>query len=890
MAVINVSPVRPMPDGEKVYGRNRLPPGIRMGIKNLFTYWTNQAFSPGTVLREKYAAFKSLLEYDKQAHERMAELEEIYHGQFRVDFSMIERKYAVLSRCVDGIVSSLNRMHPSRYLELSAFYHKIDGYARHVFSRTDTSASRSYCLPLTGVSSSMLSLVGQKALNLAMIDQRFGLPTPVGFAITTHAFFHFTQHNRLKPAMDDLLSGVNVMDMKSLHRRSDELRHMILQAPVPQGVVSQIRETFDSVFGKEAATRRVAVRSSAVGEDSRASFAGQYETVLNVDKEQLLTAYKTVLASKYSPEALVYRINFGLTDMETPMAVLVVEMIDAVASGVMYTQVLEDPTAGLLEVHAVLGLGELLVQGGVTPDIFKVRKEINPRIAEKHTAAKEQFMATAQKGGTLIEKPEVRHQMQASIDDTSVLTLATWGMRLEADAKDPRDIEWCKDQLGRLYLLQSRPLKTVEQNSPAMACRFDEISNAALITGADRAASGVVSGTVFVAQNESEVADLSGGLPDNAVLVTRTASAHYVKYVEKLSAFISESGSIAGHFASVAREFGIPTLVNAQGATQRLKTGQSVTVYSDEGIVYEGIVPSLLTHPCLRKRPIADSPFSRKLDYLMGFVSPLKLIDPKAPAFTPGGCRSLHDVIRFAHESGTREMFSIGDRAFGKSRGAKKLRTQIPMLIYLMDVGGGLADDSAKNRAVAPEQIHCVPFHAVWKGLSHPGIEWGAFSHFNWAEYDKIVMSGGIISAESAQLASYAVLSRDYLNLNLKFGYHFVILDTLCGAKAQENHILFRFNGGGGDAHGRSLRAAFLTAVLQRLEFGVARTSDLVDARFADAGQKDIMGKLDMLGRLLGATRLMDMYLSEGAQVGAYVDAFFNGRYRFSTVELDPSP
>jgi pyruvate, water dikinase len=869
------------------YGQNRLPSGVRMRIKNLFTYWTNQAFSPGTVLKEKYAAFKSLLEQDKQAHERMAELEEIYHGQVLVDFSLIEKKYAALSQCVDGIVASLNRMHPSRYLELSEFYTKIDKYARHGLFQTNESTSPPYCLPLTGVSPSMLSLVGQKTLNLAMIDQRFGLPIPGGFAVTTRAFFHFIQHNRLKPAMDDLLSTIDVMDIKTLHHRSDELRHLILQATVPPGVVSQIKETFDSVFRKDAITPRVAVRSSAVGEDSHASFAGQYKTVLNVDKEKLLTAYKTVLASKYSPEALVYRINFGLTDMETPMAVLVVEMIDAVASGVVYTQALEDPTSDMLEVHAVLGLGELLVQGDVTPDIFKVRKQKKPEIAEKKTAAKKQLMTTAREGGTQIEKLEGR-QMQSSIDETSVLTLATWSMRLEADAKDPRDIEWCKDHRGRLHLLQSRPLKTGEQNPTVMECRFDEISNPALITGADRAASGVASGTVFVALNESEVADLSGSLPDNAVLVTRTASAHYVKYMDKLSAVISESGSIAGHFASVAREFGIPTLVNAKGAIRRLKTGQTVTVYSDEGIVYEGTVPSLLANPCLRKRPIADSPLSRKLDYLMGFVSPLKLIDPQAPEFTPGGCRSLHDVIRFAHEAGTREMFSIGDRAFGKSRGAKKLLTQIPMLIYIMDVGGGLAGDTVKDKSLAPEQIHCVPFHAVWKGLSHPGIEWGEFSHFNWAEYDKIVMSGGIISAESAQLASYAVLSTDYLNLNLKFGYHFVILDTLCGAKPEENHILFRFNGGGGDDHGRSLRAEFLTSVLQRLQFEVTRTSDLVDARFAEAGEKDIMEKLDMLGRLLGATRLMDMYLSETAQVGPYVDAFLDGRYHFSTVELDP--
>ncbi len=858
-----------------------------MRIKNLFTYWTNQAFSPGSVLKEKYAAFKSLLDQDKQAHDLMAELEEIYHEQVRVDFSVIENKYAALSACVGRIVSSLNRMHPSRYCDLEDFYLKIDGYARQAFLPAHETTSPPYCLRLSSISESMMPLVGGKALNLAMIDQRFKLPTPAGCVITTNAFFRFIHHNRLRPAMDEILSSIDILDTSALHRRSEELMKMILKSTVPLDMATHIRETFTSVFQRGESSNRVAVRSSAVGEDSHASFAGQFKTVLNVHEEELLTAYKTVVASKYSPEALVYRINYGLTDMETPMAVLIVEMIDAVASGVMYTQELGDLSSDMLEVHSIFGLGELLVQGEVAPDLFKVHKNEAPEIASKKAAVQRRLMKVDQQGEVHVEKLGGQLEAQVSIDDGSVLTLAAWGMRLEDAANGPRDVEWCQDEGGRLYLLQSRPLKTGHPSAPAPECRFDEIPNRVLVEDGVRAASGVVSGPVVVVLNAMDLSDLSADLPDNAVLVTRAASANFVRFMEKISAVVSETGSVAGHFASVAREFGIPTIVNATDATRRLKTGQIVTVYADEGIVYEDAVPSLLTNPCIRKRPIADSPLTRKLDYLREFVSPLRLVDPGAPEFIPGGCRSLHDVIRFAHEAGTREMFAIGDRSIGRRRGAKKLVTEIPMLIYLMDVGGGLADGTAKEKTVVPKKINCSPFHAVWKGLNHPGIQWGDFTHYNWAEYDKIVMSGGIISAESAQLASYAVLSEVYLNLNLKFGYHFVILDSLCSGKIEENHILFRFNGGGGDDHGRSLRAEFLQSVLQRLQFDVSRTSDLVDASLSGVTEAIIMEKLDQIGRLLGATRLMDMYLKEADQVGPYVDAFLNGRYHFSTAEME---
>jgi pyruvate,water dikinase len=854
-----------------------------MRIKNLFTYWANQAFSPGTVLKEKYTAFKILLEQDKQAHDLMAEIEEIYHEQVCVDVSRIEKKYRALSETVGRIVSSLNRMHPSRYRDLEGFYRKIDGYARQIFVQAPGQTGPPYCLPLGKISESMLSTVGEKALNLAMIAQRFKLPTPAGCVITANAFNRFIQYNRLKPAMDEILSSIDIPDTRALHRQSEALMKMILRSTVPLDVVTSIRETFASVFLEEQFSNRVAVRSSAVGEDGQASFAGQYKTVLNVPKEELLSAYKTVVASKYSPEALVYRISYGLSDMEAPMAVLVVKMVDAVASGVMYTQDTDDPAADTLEIHSIFGLGELLVQGAVTADRFKVRKGAEPELESSSAGVQDRLMTLDKFGDLQVAAMPVQQGLRLSIDENAVRTLAAWGMRLEDRHKGPRDVEWCQGKGGRLYLLQSRPLKTGGRSTAPLECRFDEIPNAVLVDNGTRAASGVACGPVYVAHNEMDLSDL----PDNAVLVTRTASASIVQVMDNISAVVSETGSVAGHFASVAREFGIPTIVNAREAARRMKSGQIVTVYADQGLVYADEVPSLLTNPCLRKRPIADSPLARKLGYIREFVSPLRLVDPQAPEFTPGQCRSLHDVIRFAHESGTREMFSIGERAFGKNRGARKLVSEIPMLIYLMDVGGGLEDGATKKKTVVPDKITCAPFHAVWKGLSHPGIQWGEAAHYNWAEYDKIVMSGGIISADASQLASYIVLSEVYLNLNLKFGYHFVILDTLCSGNRDENHILFRFNGGGGNDHGKSLRAEFLKRVLQQLGLDVSRTGHLVDARLAGASDAVIMEKLDQIGRLLGATRLMDMYLNTADQIEPYVAAFLKGRYHFSTVAPD---
>jgi pyruvate,water dikinase len=328
-------------------------------------------------------------------------------------------------------------------------------------------------------------------------------------------------------------------------------------------------------------------------------------------------------------------------------------------------------------------------------------------------------------------------------------------------------------------------------------------------------------------------------------------------------------------------------LVNATEAIIRLPQATEVTVHADGGSVFNGIVQSMLESPCARRNLLLNSPFMRRLDAVMGFISPLRLIDPDAHYFKPQGCRSMHDIIRFAHEKAVQAMFHLGNRRYRKFSGSKKLRSNIPMLFYVLDVGGGIKIDLQDNKTIDIEDINSLPMLAVFKGLRHPNIRWGAFTHFDWAAHDKIVMNGGIISPDSAMFASHAVISEDYANLNLRFGYHFVIVDTACGRRSDDNYILFRFSGGGADIEKRLLRSEFLSRILQRLDFEVDRKSDLVDARFAEAGSETTARKLDMLGRLLGATRLMDMYLKHESMIEGYVQEFMNGRYHFATIEED---
>jgi pyruvate,water dikinase len=169
----------------------------------------------------------------------------------------------------------------------------------------------------------------------------------------------------------------------------------------------------------------------------------------------------------------------------------------------------------------------------------------------------------------------------------------------------------------------------------------------------------------------------------------------------------------------------------------------------------------------------------------------------------------------------------------------------------------------------------------ILKGLLTPGIHWSEATHFDWETHDKIVLAGGIVRADSPRFGSYAVVSEEYANINFRFGYHFVILDTLCGASPGDNYILFRFSGGGADVGARILRASFIKGILTRLGFTVTVKSDLVDGKLRYATLTAMEKTLEMVGRLLGATKLMDMYIKEKQEIDLLIDEFMDGRYDF---------
>ncbi|MEJ2671771.1 MAG: PEP/pyruvate-binding domain-containing protein [Deltaproteobacteria bacterium] len=823
-----------------------------MNLTQLFRHWTLEVFAPGRLLRQKYEAFKKLLRHDKRSLELITDLEDLLQGDRLVDWAQVESLVRALRWSVRNTVSSLLSMHPAAYQDLAQRFDLLESCLLQSVTLPSGEANPPYTITLSEAARAP-NLAGGKAHTLSWLLQEIAIPVPSGFVITTNAFHHLLEHNNLRHQLDELLAQVQLRDWGRLKELSQEMTALLHNAVIPPDVIQEIAQRLEDLQrqGREGPW---ALRSSALGEDGEASFAGQYASILKVATSEVFEAYKHVLASKYAPSAVAYRIRQGLADQETPMAVLFLEMIEAAMSGVVYTHSpgTGEPAEACVEVFASTGLGQGLVAGRTIPEVHYFTREKDPTRLDSPATASDKVN-------------------RGRLAPETALQLARWGMRLEGLTGHAQDIEWSEDKQGNLYILQSRPLTNGDhgESSGETIAASQEITNPLLLESGITASPGQGMGQVYLIREEEDLTKV----PEGAVLASAILPPEFAGIIQRLKAVVAESGSRASHFAMVAREYGLPVIVGAREATKMLPPGQVVTVDADQCRIYLGEVESL-KGPSRRPSPTAAAtPFFTRLRKLMEFVSPLNLTNPDSPGFAPSGCRSLHDLVRFVHEKGMAEMFSlVGRHGRGLGR-ARQLETELPLIIFVLDLEDGISPEAGPGQKVQPQFITSEPMRACWQGLSHPDLTWdNNLLHIDWEEVDRV--SGGLINFRSAAWASYAIISKDYLHLALRFGYHFAVLDTLCCADPEANYIKFRFKGGGGIYENRLLRIQLIKMILEWAGFVVHTRGDLLDARFQRREASQMLSRLTLLGLLQGKTCLLDMALTGPEQVLQMVEAF----------------
>lgn len=276
------------------------------------------------------------------------------------------------------------------------------------------------------------------------------------------AYTHFIEPFRAK--IKTAVAGIDFSAPASIERASDTIRALFTSAGVPGDLRPAISEAYHELAvraGVQGRDLAVAVRSSATVEDSPdASLAGQHETYLWVTGEDdLMKRIVDCWASVFTARSLRYRQEKGLDQLGEDMAVAVQRMVRSTASGVMFTLNPQNGDPSKISIESSWGLGEAVVGGFVTPDLFMVDK-VTLELLERRLNRKEREFVIV--GGRVAERGvEKDRQTVASIPDEIVLHLAKLGKGMEKLYGTALDIEWTVDSFltfpQNTFILQARP-------------------------------------------------------------------------------------------------------------------------------------------------------------------------------------------------------------------------------------------------------------------------------------------------------------------------------------------------------------------------------------------------------------------------------------------------
>ncbi|MCL5023771.1 MAG: PEP-utilizing enzyme [Nitrospirae bacterium] len=830
-----------------------------------------------------FARFKEVLDRNNRTLEIITDMGEKLGGDYLFDITYVKSAYSGLYSTVHDSLLSFDLLTRDRYPRLHQVFGDIDArIKRMIYDISATGGEMTVFYP--AISWDMGGEVGGKSANLAEVGNYLKLGVPPAFAITTHAFDALMRQNGL----DEKLKALNEGPLRG--ETLEELRTSILNAEFPPALHAAIESALHEITAVSGRNCFLSVRSSAEEEDSDFSFAGQFTTKLNIpaETEKIKEAYREVVASLFSPKAVAYQKGIGYPLGRLKMAAACMVMVDAKSSGVIYSSNPSGDRDTLL-INAVWGLGESLVEGQIDADLFVVNKGAEPAIVDRRPAAKKS-MITARKGGG-VEAVDTPSAMEAeySLTPEQVAELARQAMLIERHFRRPQDIEWAIDQKGTIFILQARPLRLPEEGERPSPLPDAESARTARdvsgpripLKGKSRVVQkGTGAGKVFLVRHPDQL----DNFPKGAVLVAGHDSSDFIRVMPYVAAIITDVGTPTSHMASLCREFRVPTVVNAGDATRVLTHGQEITLHvDDEGGValYDGIRKDLLEYADAASPKMEDIYEFRKKRYILRYISPLNLVDPLREDFTPEGCKTMHDIIRFIHEKAVAELVETskyGGRV--KGRAAVKLDIPLPTGIMVLDIGGGLSARGKHNK-VAFDQIASLPLRALLKGMMHPGVWRSDAVSLKVNDFFTSMIRMSDIVAEGRDYTDYnlAVVSREYVNLSLRFGYHFSMLDCYCSENARNNHIYFRFVGGATDIVKRSRRISLIAAVLREYGFNLKTKGDLIVARLANLGQDRMEEVLDRLGRLIAYTRQLDAVLHDDSAVDRYTKAFLDGDY-----------
>jgi len=822
---------------------------------------------PGAALHQ----FRRILENNNRVIETITNMERALGGEYVFDRAFLNSAVSELLVLVREVIYSLNVLADQRYPVLYERFTSIANHLNDLVSGGPGPYDLHLTLPYQLLHRDLDYLVGSKNATLGEIANQLKLPTPDGFALTATAYGLFLDEDGLSHDLQELLAIPG--DSAS---RAAAIVTRLTDARLPAPLVDVVNSEIDALRRRLPKLSRLAVRSSAVGEDSCQSCAGQFISLLNVKPTtaQILDAYRQVVASRFASAVLDY-LGPDVSVRDFPMAVCIQAMVDAKTAGVIYTRDPLQPNADRLLVTAVAGSGAKLVSGRVAADryVLERRHPFSLRNSTILVDNEKDRLADGHRSLDLLDSGLRRGS--AILSPTQLRTLAEIAMLLEKTFDGAQDVEWAMAADGIPVLLQCRPLRLPVQPPPPPAEVAAELKHATVLMGdcGSVVQLGIAAGTVVHVTPESEPADF----PVGAIAVCHQASPRLSPIVRKAAAIITDIGGPTVHLATIAREYRTPALFGTERASSMLPEGLEITVDVESKRVYAGRIKGLISIEAGQEDLHMQSSEVKTLRRLLRWIAPLSLIDPASPEFSPSHCRTLHDLIRFCHEKAMENLVRLQtDTNKSSAVPGRRLKVPMPISLKIIDLDNGLASDLPADGTVELSQVRCRPLQALLQGL------------LDEQAWDKEPVPFGLkdlmssLSRPLSQLVNppayegdnLAIVAADYCNLSLRLGYHFNVIDCFMSEEEEDNYIYFRFVGGFAERQKRQRRLEMISMVLANLHFKLEQKGDLLIGKAKLLTLEEMKDRLQQLGQLAAFSRQLDMRMADDGAVEQFFSHF----------------
>jgi pyruvate,water dikinase len=312
-----------------------------------------------------------------------------------------------------------------------------------------------FTLPFKQITKKSIPWAGGKGASLGEMENA-KFPIPPGFVILASAFDQYLADTDINVEIEAALNKVNPKDMESVEEASEIMRHLIRKTAMSSNLQKEIVSEF-----KKLKTKFTAIRSSATAEDSKIdSWAGELESYLHSTQKTLLENVRNCWASLFTPRAIFYRFERGLSSKKVSVAVVVQKMIESEISGVAFSvhPITRDQNQMIIE--AGWGLGEAIVLGKITPDSYVVDKKEESILDVNLLRQERMIVKRGMRGGTVeVSVPKLKQEKQ-KLSGSKIIKLAQIVKNIEKHYGSPQDVEWAYEK-GKFYVVQSRPITTL---------------------------------------------------------------------------------------------------------------------------------------------------------------------------------------------------------------------------------------------------------------------------------------------------------------------------------------------------------------------------------------------------------------------------------------------